>query len=176
MLAQEGGDFKVIHAATRQGVHLGSGLRAVGVQDARAVDGNCAFVGRGRVGVRFFFPGALLRVYAFFVQWWFFVVRLSLGECHRFDGLLFGCRYFFGAVFPGGCPLLCGVFFPVTQLPSALQGVSQVLPLHHAIALTRPLVRGEVPDAVLLHVLVLLAYAAVAFWLALAFTRRRLLN
>ena len=72
--------------------------------------------------------------------------------------------------------LLCGVFFPVTQLPSALQGVSQVLPLHHAIALTRPLVRGEVPDAVLLHVLVLLAYAAVAFWLALAFTRRRLLN
>jgi lipooligosaccharide transport system permease protein len=72
--------------------------------------------------------------------------------------------------------LLCGVFFPVTQLPAALQGVSQVLPLYHAIALTRPLVRGVVPDDILLHVIVLLAYAATAFWLALAFTRRRLLN
>lgn len=72
--------------------------------------------------------------------------------------------------------LLSGVFFPVTQLPDALQSVSHVLPLYHAISLVRPLVRGVAPDAVLVHATALLAYGAVAFWLALAFTRRRLLD
>jgi lipooligosaccharide transport system permease protein len=35
---------------------------------------------------------------------------------------------------------------------------------------------GRVPDAILLHVAVLLAYAAVAYYVALALTRRRLLK
>ena len=40
--------------------------------------------------------------------------------------------------------LLCGVFFPVTQLPPLLQHVSAALPLTHAIDLARPLVNGHV--------------------------------
>ena len=45
--------------------------------------------------------------------------------------------------------LLCGVFFPVSQLPPFLQQVSVLLPLSHAIELARPLVAGEVPQGVL---------------------------
>jgi len=70
--------------------------------------------------------------------------------------------------------LLCGVFFPVTQLPPLLQQVSAVLPLTHAIELSRPLVNGRVPDGAWLHALVLAAYAAVGFYLALVLARRRL--
>jgi len=72
--------------------------------------------------------------------------------------------------------LLCGVFFPVAQLPSVLQSVSAVLPLTHAIEVVRPLVTGRAPQWPLLHVAVLAAYAVVAFYLALILTRRRLLT
>jgi len=72
--------------------------------------------------------------------------------------------------------LLCGVFFPVSQLPPLLQHVAAVLPLSHAIDLVRPLVNGAVPERVLMHVLVLSAYAAVGAYLALVLARRRLLT
>jgi len=72
--------------------------------------------------------------------------------------------------------LLCGVFFPVAQLPSVLQSVSAVLPLTHAIEVVRPLVTGRAPQWPWLHVAVLAAYAVVAFYLALILTRRRLLT
>jgi lipooligosaccharide transport system permease protein len=71
--------------------------------------------------------------------------------------------------------LLCGVFFPVEQLPALLQSISRSLPLYHAIALVRPLVRGDVPATLVLHVAVIAAYGVVAFYVALALTRRRLL-
>jgi len=72
--------------------------------------------------------------------------------------------------------LLCGVFFPVSQLPHVLQVVSQFLPLTHAIDLVRPLLLGNIPNHVLLHVAVLMAYGSVAFVVALGLTRRRLLS
>jgi lipooligosaccharide transport system permease protein len=72
--------------------------------------------------------------------------------------------------------LLCGVFFPVSQLPPFLQHVSALLPLGHAIELARPLVNGQVPQAVLLHVSVLAGYALAAFYAALVLARRRLLT
>jgi lipooligosaccharide transport system permease protein len=72
--------------------------------------------------------------------------------------------------------LLCGVFFPVAQLPDALQAVSSVLPLTHAVQIARPLVNGMVPGDLLTHILVLLAYAAVAFYVALVLSRRRMLQ
>jgi lipooligosaccharide transport system permease protein len=72
--------------------------------------------------------------------------------------------------------LLCGVFFPTDQLPGVLQAVSAVLPLTHAVQLARPLVVGVAPAEPAFHVLVLLAYAAVAFYVALVLTRRRLLS
>ena len=70
--------------------------------------------------------------------------------------------------------LLSGVFFPVAQMPAALQGVAGVLPLKHAIDLARPLMMGQVPAGIPLHVAVLLAYATAAFQIALVLTRRRL--
>ena len=72
--------------------------------------------------------------------------------------------------------LLSGVFFPVAQLPAALQAVSQLLPLKHAIDLARPLLTGHVPEAIGLHVVVLAAYACAGYLVALVLTRRRLLK
>jgi lipooligosaccharide transport system permease protein len=71
---------------------------------------------------------------------------------------------------------LSGVFFPVTQLPAWLQVVSQILPLAHAVALARPLLLGHWPQAPLLHIAVLLAYAAAGAYIAIVLTRRRLLT
>lgn len=72
--------------------------------------------------------------------------------------------------------LLCGVFFPLDQLPVAAQHVAQLLPLTHAVSLARPLVSGEVPPSWPLNISVLAAYAMVSFYIALALTRRRLLQ
>jgi lipooligosaccharide transport system permease protein len=72
--------------------------------------------------------------------------------------------------------LMCGVFYPVEQLPAWLQTVSEVLPLTHAVAIARPLMNGTVPPDVLGPLLVLLAYACAGFYLALVMTRRRLLT
>jgi lipooligosaccharide transport system permease protein len=72
--------------------------------------------------------------------------------------------------------LLSGVFFPVDQMPAVLRGVAEFLPLKHAIDLARPLLMGRVPDAIALHVAVLLAYSAIAYFAALVLTRRRLLK
>jgi lipooligosaccharide transport system permease protein len=72
--------------------------------------------------------------------------------------------------------LLSGVFFPVAQMPAALQGVAGFLPLKHAIDLARPLLTGTVPDGIPLHVTVLLAYGCAAYFVALVLTRRRLLK
>ncbi len=82
--------------------------------------------------------------------------------------------YFTLAVTP--MVLLCGVFYPTDQLPGFLQNVAAVLPLTHAIDIVRPLVLGRIPPAWGWHALVLLAYGAASFWLALALTRRRLLK
>jgi lipooligosaccharide transport system permease protein len=72
--------------------------------------------------------------------------------------------------------LLCGVFFPVEQLPPAFQAVAEALPLTHATAIARPLLLGRVPDHVALHVLVMLAYAAAGFYAASVLFRKRLLK
>lgn len=72
--------------------------------------------------------------------------------------------------------LLCGVFFPLNELPVAAQILAQLLPLTHAVALARPLVNGTIPADWLLHIAVLAAYAAGSAYIALALTRRRLLQ
>jgi lipooligosaccharide transport system permease protein len=70
--------------------------------------------------------------------------------------------------------LLCGVFFPVTQLPESLQLVAGALPLTHAVDLARPLMNGAVPPQALLHVAVLCAYTLAGFYVSLVLFRRRL--
>lgn len=72
--------------------------------------------------------------------------------------------------------MLSGVFFPQSQLPDAVLSVANQLPLAHAVALARPLLLGHVPQQILFHASVLAGVALLAFWLALALTRRRLLN
>jgi lipooligosaccharide transport system permease protein len=72
--------------------------------------------------------------------------------------------------------LLSGVFFPVDQMPVALQAVANLLPLKHGIDIARPLLQGDVPEQLALHIVVLLAYAGTAYYVALALTRRRLLR
>lgn len=114
-----------------------------------------------------------------------FVLPLSflIGLCFGAFGLIMNAlapgydffTYFFTLVLTPML-LLSGVFFPVDQMPAALQIVAEFLPLKHAIDLARPLLTGQVPGAIPLHIAVLLAYAAVAFYVALALTRRRLLK
>ncbi|HBH39512.1 MAG TPA: nodulation protein NodJ, partial [Curvibacter sp.] len=68
---------------------------------------------------------------------------------------------------------LSGVFFPRENLPQLLQHASAWLPLTQAVELVRPLFMGCWPADALLHFLVLAAYAALAWSIALALTRRR---
>ncbi|MDB5872837.1 MAG: transporter [Ramlibacter sp.] len=68
---------------------------------------------------------------------------------------------------------LSGVFFPREQLPPPLRAVSDWLPLTNAVELVRPMFMGQWPADGLRDVLVLAAYTVVAFWVALALTRKR---
>jgi lipooligosaccharide transport system permease protein len=72
--------------------------------------------------------------------------------------------------------LLCGVFYPLSNMPGWLQMVANALPLTHAIALGRPLLLGRWPEAPLLHIVVLLLYGVVGFLIALRMFRRRLMS
>ena len=68
---------------------------------------------------------------------------------------------------------LSGVFFPLEQQPEVVRWIAQALPLANAVALVRPLFLDQWPTQALLHLAVLAAYAGVAFWVALALTRKR---
>jgi lipooligosaccharide transport system permease protein len=68
---------------------------------------------------------------------------------------------------------LSGVFFPREQLPPLVQAVSAWLPLTNAVELVRPLFMDQWPAHPLRNGLVLAGTTVVAFWLALALTRRR---
>jgi lipooligosaccharide transport system permease protein len=72
--------------------------------------------------------------------------------------------------------MLSGVFFPIERMPGAIQLVAQALPLHHGVAVIRPLLGGEIVPGIGLHLGVLVAYAAAGFYLATVLTRRRLLK
>jgi lipooligosaccharide transport system permease protein len=113
------------------------------------------------------------------------IVPLSLliGFCFAGMGLVmtavspsydFFLYYFTLVVTP--MTLLCGVFFPVSQLPPVLQTISAFLPLTHAIELARPLLANQIASGWPMHIGVLFAYGCLGFYLALALTRRRLLQ
>ena len=68
---------------------------------------------------------------------------------------------------------LSGVFFPRDQLPVVMRVVSDWLPLTAAVELIRPLFLGQWPAQGWQHLSVLVAYAVVGFWVALALTRKR---
>jgi len=68
---------------------------------------------------------------------------------------------------------LSGVFFPLEQLPDAVRMVAAWLPLASAVALVRPLFLDQWPADWWRHAGVLTLYALLAFWVALALTRKR---
>ncbi|HEY9208314.1 MAG TPA: ABC transporter permease [Acidovorax sp.] len=68
---------------------------------------------------------------------------------------------------------LSGVFFPREQLPPIVRAISDWLPLTNAVELVRPLFMDQWPDNALRHALVLVVTTVVAFWGALALTRKR---
>ena len=71
--------------------------------------------------------------------------------------------------------LFSGTFFPIAQLPAALQLLAYVTPLWHGVDLARQLMLGDVIAATaLLHVVYLLAWIGVGFAIALGSYRRRL--
>jgi len=72
--------------------------------------------------------------------------------------------------------MLSGVFFPIDRMPGVVQAVAKALPLHHGVAIVRPLLSGETVPALGLHLGVLAAYAMVGFYVATVLTRRRLLK
>jgi lipooligosaccharide transport system permease protein len=69
--------------------------------------------------------------------------------------------------------MISGVFFPAQQLPRPVLAVAQALPLYHGVQLVRPLVAGQWPSAPLVHIAVLVAYAAGGYMIALHFARKR---
>ncbi len=68
---------------------------------------------------------------------------------------------------------LSGVFFPLEQLPLVVRTVADWLPLSNAVALVRPLFMDQWPTDALRHIGVLVGFAVVSFWVALALTRKR---
>jgi len=112
---------------------------------------------------------------------WIIPLAFLVGLCFASLGLImtalapgydFFMYYFTLVITP--MVILCGVFFPVAQLPIWLQSVSAWLPLTHAIDLARPLLKDTLPTHALTHVTVLAAYALSGFYLALVLFRRRL--
>jgi lipooligosaccharide transport system permease protein len=67
---------------------------------------------------------------------------------------------------------LSGIFFPREQLPPVVRAISDWLPLTNAVELA-PLFMDEWPTNPWRHVLVLVVYTVVGFWVALALTRKR---
>jgi lipooligosaccharide transport system permease protein len=73
--------------------------------------------------------------------------------------------------------LFSGTFFPLTTLPKAVQTVSySILPLTHVVRINRAFILGH-PDVTLLGSLAwLLVVGAVAFFVAIALMKRRLIK
>ncbi len=71
--------------------------------------------------------------------------------------------------------ILCGVFYPVETLPEAVRGAVYLLPLTHAVHLTRGLVAGAELAQPVLHLAVLAGYALVGYVIAAILVRRKLM-
>lgn len=112
---------------------------------------------------------------------WLIPLALLIGLCFAALGLImtalapsydFFMYYFTLVVTP--MMLLCGVFFPVTQLPVFWQDVASALPLTHAVDIARPLISGAYPANAWLHVAALAGYTVTGFYVSLVLFRRRL--
>ncbi|MDR2874313.1 MAG: ABC transporter permease [Methylobacillus sp.] len=111
---------------------------------------------------------------------WLIPLALLVGLCFVGIGMImtalapsfhFFMYYFTLVITP--MMLLSGVFFPLTQLPHGWQIFASLLPLTHAVMIARPLMQGAVPPDLLLHIVVLIGYGGIGFYIALVLFRRR---
>ena len=72
--------------------------------------------------------------------------------------------------------LFCGVFYPLDSLPPWAQSVARYLPLTHAVAAARTLMRGQPSLHVLAPLLWLLPSIGLAYLAAACLIRRRLIH
>ena len=112
---------------------------------------------------------------------WIIPLSLLVGLCFASLGLIvtalapgyeFFMYYFTLVITP--MTLLCGVFFPVDQLPAMLQTISAMLPLTHAVDLARPLLNNAIPANFMVDIAVLTGYALAGFYVSLVLFRKRL--
>ncbi len=71
--------------------------------------------------------------------------------------------------------LLSGVFFPFDTLPAMIQTGVYFFPLIHVIELVRPLIIGQTPTHIIVHLAVLSLYAIVAIHIAIFLLKKRLM-
>jgi lipooligosaccharide transport system permease protein len=72
--------------------------------------------------------------------------------------------------------LFCGTYFPLDQMPRALQAVAQLLPLTHGLASVRIFVKGELEPNLFLSIGYLIFLAIIATNLAAARLERKLIS
>ena len=72
--------------------------------------------------------------------------------------------------------LFSGIFFPVTQLPAAVQWSLTAVPLYPAVAMLRQLTTGSVDAAILVHLIYLVVAGAIAFVVAMRRLERALIK
>jgi lipooligosaccharide transport system permease protein len=104
-----------------------------------------------------------------------------VGVCFGLIGLIVTARipsidlfsYFF-TVFITPLFLFSGIFFPVSDLPEAVQPVAWLTPLHHGVELMRALTLTAEPLVAASHAAWLLVVSAVLYAPAINLIRRRL--
>jgi lipooligosaccharide transport system permease protein len=72
--------------------------------------------------------------------------------------------------------LFSGTFFPVSQLPDAVEWVAAATPLYHGVALVRGAVLDNMPSTWPLHVAYLVVWVAITGYIAYRLLRRRLVK
>ena len=72
--------------------------------------------------------------------------------------------------------LFSGIFFPVTQLPAAVQAAVTLVPLYHGVALLRQLTTGMVSATIVLHLAYLIVLGTAAFVIAMRRLERTLIR
>lgn len=72
--------------------------------------------------------------------------------------------------------LFSGTFFPVSQLPDAVEWVAAATPLYHGVALVRGAVLDDMPSIWPLHIAYLVVWVAITGYIAYRLLRRRLVK
>lgn len=89
----------------------------------------------------------------------------------NYDSFIFSTS---GLIIP--MSLISGTYFSIESAPTLVKGLAQLLPLTHAVALTRTILYRKIEPSHLLSFLVLLLYFIVFVYLARRFFSRKLIN